>query len=344
MPEYKQGKIVEELLRRIREGAYEEKLPLSQELAEEFGVNFKTINKALNQLVGDGILLRKKGCGTFLRTPMNIDGARMVEVLFEGYATVSSHPFWGEVWSGVVKTLSENGYRPVLSMLETNSEGILNLNGFTFCESAGKLLLGVSEKRLIKLLQTETSVPFVSAADPVDEPGVLSVSIDDGQAIHDAVDYLVDRGAERIGFIGITCSYTNSRLASRFQHYLDAVQRYHQIDPDLIENVRLLAENGYPAMRNILSRTRPDAVLISGDHMIPGAVRALEEAGISIPGQMLICGCDGVRPSLPFSYPTIRGDRQLCGEKAAELLSRKIVNPSDRRAISQTLPSIFHAE
>ena len=117
MPEYKQGKIVEELLRRIREGVYAERLPLSQDLAQEFSVNFKTINKALNQLVADGILFRKKGCGTFLRTPVNIDGARMVEVLFEGYTTVSSHPFWGEIWSGVIKTLSANGYRPVLSMV-----------------------------------------------------------------------------------------------------------------------------------------------------------------------------------------------------------------------------------
>lgn len=344
MPEYKQGKIVEELLRRIREGVYEEKLPLSQELAEEFNVNFKTINKALNQLVADGILFRKKGCGTFIRTPVNIDGARMVEVLFEGYATVSSHPFWGEIWSGVVKTLSENGYRPVLSMLETDSEGILNLNGFTFCESAGKLLLGVSEKRLIKLLQTETWVPFVSVADPVDEPSVLSVSIDDGMAIHEAIDYLIARGAERIGFIGVTCSYTNSRLANRFQHYLDAVQRYHQIDPDLIENVRLLAENGYSAMKSILSRSIPDAVLVSGDHMIPGVARALEEAGIPVPGKVIICGCDGVRTGLPFSYPTIRSDRQLCGEKAAELLIRKIVNPSDRRIVSSCIPSVFSVE
>ena len=344
MPEYKQGKIVEELLRRIREGVYVEKLPLSQELAEEFGVNFKTINKALNQLVSDGILLRKKGCGTFLRTPVNIDGARMVEVLFEGYTTVSSHPFWGEVWSGVVKTLSENGYRPVLSMLEADSGGILNLNGFTFCESAGKLLLGVSENRLIKLLQTETDVPFVSVADQVDEPSVLSVSIDDGRAIHEAVDYLAGRGAERIGFIGITCSYTNSRQANRFQHYLDAVQRYHQIDPDLIENVRLLAENGYTAMKNILSRSVPDAVLVSGDHMIPGVVRALEEAGIAVPGNVMICGCDGVKTDLPFSYPTIRSDRQLCGEKAAELLIRKILNPSDRRAVSTRISSVFSAQ
>lgn len=226
-------------------------------------------------------------------------------------------------------------------MLETDSEGILNLNRFTFCDSAGKLLLGVSENRLIKLLQTETGVPFVSVADPVDEPSVLSVSIDDSRAIHEAVDYLIGHGAERIGFIGITCSYTNSRLASRFQHYLDAVQRYHQIDPDLIENVRLLAENGYSAMKSILSRSVPDAVLVSGDHMIPGVVQALEEAGIPVPGKVMICGCDGVRTDLPFSYPTIRSNRQLCGEKAAELLIRKILNPADRRAVSSTIPSVF---
>ena len=72
-------------------------------------------------------------------------------------------------------------------------------------------------------------------------------------------------------------------------------------------------------------------------------VKALNEAGISVPGKVMICGCDGVKTDLPFSYPTIRSNRQLCGEKAAELLIRRIVNPSDRRAVSSSIPSDFSA-
>jgi len=46
----KQPYIMQELERRIKGGFYTEKLPKSTELATEFGVNFKTIDKAINKL------------------------------------------------------------------------------------------------------------------------------------------------------------------------------------------------------------------------------------------------------------------------------------------------------
>ena len=51
MIEYKQPAIVEEIRRRIRCGIYTGQLPTTAELAEEFGVNIKTMSKAVSQLV-----------------------------------------------------------------------------------------------------------------------------------------------------------------------------------------------------------------------------------------------------------------------------------------------------
>ncbi len=327
MPEYKQGKIAEELTARISDGFYKEKLPPSTELADEFGVNFKTVNKVLNQLTKEGLLFRKKGCGTFIRPRMVSPENKMIEILFEGYTTVSTHPYWGPIWSGVMKKISDSGYRPVLSMLSADDSGILKLDSFQFCETSGKLLLGVTENRLIRMLKDWNRSPFVCTADPVDDPDVFSVFIEDLPAMRSAVAHLYSTGARRIAFIGVTYSYTNNRQADRFRAYLDAIQQYQQSDPRLIEHARLLSENGYPAMKNILSRIIPDAVIVSGNHMIPGVVRALEEAGLKVPSEVRICGCDGVETGLPFPVPTIHFDKQKCGEAAAELLIRLIEQP-----------------
>ena len=64
MIEYKQPAIVEEIRRRIRCGIYTGQLPTTAELAEEFGVNIKTMSKAVSQLVDARILERRRRCGT----------------------------------------------------------------------------------------------------------------------------------------------------------------------------------------------------------------------------------------------------------------------------------------
>src|SRR3569833_882759 len=46
--------------------AAEEALPPERELAEEFGVSRITVRKALDALVGEGMLSRRQGAGTFV--------------------------------------------------------------------------------------------------------------------------------------------------------------------------------------------------------------------------------------------------------------------------------------
>lgn len=71
-------------------------------------------------------------------------------------------------------------------------------------------------------------------------------------------------------------------------------------------------EGGYRAMRQLLSlREVPDAVFACGDLMAIGAMRAISDAGLSVPGDIAVVGFDDieaasiVRPSLT----TIRQDR-----------------------------------
>ena len=61
MIEYKQPAIVAELRRRIQEGIYTSLLPTTAELAAEFGVNVKTMGKAIARLVAEGRLAMEIG-------------------------------------------------------------------------------------------------------------------------------------------------------------------------------------------------------------------------------------------------------------------------------------------
>ena len=120
MIDYKQPRIIEELRNRILDGTYTAQLPTTAELAAEFGVNIKTMGKAIGHLVEEGRLERRKRCGTRVKTVPAAEKSRLIEVVFEGFTTIFTHPFWRDIWGGLVEKLAESGYRPVLTMLTSS--------------------------------------------------------------------------------------------------------------------------------------------------------------------------------------------------------------------------------
>lgn len=323
MIDYKQPRIIEELRNRILDGTYTAQLPTTAELAAEFGVNIKTMGKAIGHLVEEGRLERRKRCGTRVKTVPAAEKSRLIEVVFEGFTTIFTHPFWRDIWGGLVEKLAESGYRPVLTMLTSSdpATGLLECDRVELFESAAKVVLGIGEERLLRLVR-ESRVPFITACDPLgNEQETPQVTFDFAPGIAAAIDFLHDRNCRRIAFIGQTRSYVNIHLIGKFNCYLQSLQRYEKINPDLIEDARPLAEFGAPAMAAILDRSRPDAVLVAYDHLVPGVLEELKRRRTPLP----VIGCDGLPlPEMERTAGTVWAPRRRCGEAAAELLLRAL--------------------
>jgi GntR family transcriptional regulator len=81
LDEQSRAPLYQQLRRALREAiedqrlAAEEALPPERELAEEFGVSRITVRKALDALVGEGMLTRRQGAGTFVaaRAEMRVE-------------------------------------------------------------------------------------------------------------------------------------------------------------------------------------------------------------------------------------------------------------------------------
>jgi len=69
LPVYRQ--IKEYVLKKIRDGIWQEghMIPTEMSLCEQFDVSRMTVNRALRELVLDGVLERQKGSGTFVKAP-----------------------------------------------------------------------------------------------------------------------------------------------------------------------------------------------------------------------------------------------------------------------------------
>ena len=71
--------------------------------------------------------------------------------------------------------------------------------------------------------------------------------------------------------------------------------------------------SGYEAARRLVSRPGLSAIFVANDQMALGALRVLDEAGISVPGQVSVVGFDDI-PEAEFFTPPLTTLRQEFGE------------------------------
>ncbi len=101
-------------------------------------------------------------------------------------------------------------------------------------------------------------------------------------------------------------------------------------DPALVAPGDFLQPSGYPAAQRLLDlRHRPTAIFASNDLSAFGAMEAIRERGLDIPGDISIVGFDDM-PQASLVYPqltTVRQPLDQMGRVAARMLIDEIENP-----------------
>lgn len=190
----------------------------------------------------------------------------------------------------------------------------------------GMLFLG-GDPAFFKTSYGRVSVPGVlvtNTAAGLAFKNLSSVSTNDVEAAREVVEYLFSRGHRRIGIVGGNRAL--SQVSGRRLHGAEEALRAHGIELDYerdYEPCHFSMEEGYDAMVRLVMRS-PDltAVFALGDAIALGAMRAVFDMGLSIPGDLSLVGFDGVNSS-QFSIPrltTIRQDTRLIATRSVETL------------------------
>ena len=190
----------------------------------------------------------------------------------------------------------------------------------------GMVFLG-GEPRYFAESFHEIEVPSVlvtNSAAGLGFPNLSSVTIDNEAAAARAIEYLWGSGHRRIGIVGGNRS-ANSVAALRLSGAERALAA-HSVALDYgrdYEPCPFVEIAGYDATRRLLERT-PDltAVFALGDVIAFGALRAIADAGLSVPDGLSLVGFDDTSFS-QFSVPrvtTIRQGSELMGQRAAQIL------------------------
>jgi LacI family transcriptional regulator len=176
-----------------------------------------------------------------------------------------------------------------------------------------------------------------SELEPLFDRGVPVVAVD-RRPLHEQVDsVLVDNrlGGEQAtahlaasGCRRIACVTGPSRLSTasdRLAGYRDALaESGRPVDSSLVRRSDFKERGGYEATRALLAGDEPpDGVFVANNLMTIGAVRAIRDAGLDIPGDVAIVGFDDapwttlIRPQLTVvAQPTYE-----IGRQAAQLLA-----------------------
>ncbi|MEV6413816.1 LacI family DNA-binding transcriptional regulator [Kribbella sp. NPDC051718] len=196
-------------------------------------------------------------------------------------------------------------------------------------------------------VMTAGPLPAVVLIGDVDQDMVSQVAIDNVAAARDMTQHLLDQGFRRIAAVGTPEIPSGSSGTGRIGGSTDApgtaaarlrTQGYREIlaeagigpDPELEIGLDRWSPEGAAAVvgRYIDTHELPDAFFCFTDTIAFGALSALWQSGVAVPGDCGVAGFDNIGES-QYTVPpltTVDFDRRLFVESALDLLGERMAD------------------
>lgn len=259
-------------------------------------------------------------------------GLRSSETRTLGFLVLDQHarfladPLTDLIMAGVGDVAREQGYG-ILIQSSRPSEGSDRLLAPVLQSSVDGTFLLLSGEREVRETVinrfAELTENFVVFDEPLSGRKIMSVRAADRSGARQLTDHLIDRGHERLAFIGAAAPWAvvEERLAG-FREALAG--RGIEPDPELV-----LLEAGWepgtavPIAERLLQMAQPpSAILCTTDLLGLATIHTARRLGLEVPGDVAVCGFDDF-PFAQFSSPgltTVRIPAYDMGATAARIL------------------------
>lgn len=248
------------------------------------------------------------------------------------------NPFFLSMLGSITRACAEQGYDLLISFQQLSTNWHVDYEDSN--KADGLILLGYgdyleAQPRLQRLVEQGTHFVRWGAVQP-GQPGI-SIGCDNFQGGHDIAAHLLAQGRKRIAFIGHASNHY-PEFFERFRGYVEALRKAGiDADPKLQVDAVTTEQSGVEAIDELLSRKAQfDAVFAASDLIAIGAMKALHERGLKVPGDVAVAGFDDI-PMAGFVNPslsTVQQDTKAAGQILVESLIR-LVNgePVESRTI-----------
>ncbi|WP_276357889.1 LacI family DNA-binding transcriptional regulator [Cohnella caldifontis] len=304
-----------------------------RDVAKAAGVSVATVSKVLNGYTTVNPKTKEKVLQIVSETGYRPNAAARSLVgqrsmtLGVFLTTGLTNPFFSHVLAGMEEGLRTKGYDLIyLAQLSYHNP---EYSFVRHCQSRnveGVIAFGVQRDELDFGELIDSRIPTVFIDLDATGPRAGYISSDNRAGTRGAVEHLAAAGHRRIALISDLPGTYVGRL--RMEGYREGIREaglaYRE---SLVAYGDFTRESGYQAMKSLLAADPlPTAVVCCSDYGAIGAMDAIREAGLSVPGDISVIGFDdleiacNVRPALT----TVRQDTRTIGRRSIELLDEMI--------------------
>lgn len=215
-----------------------------------------------------------------------------------------SNPFFAAAVKGMESLARQRGYQ----LLLCNTDEDVDLERAALDElmvrSVDGLVLTTTARDLSEVPSLGSLPVPISLLDRTIEGLDLdSVVVDNAGGSSRVVQHLIQLGHRRIAFITGPTHTTPGR--GRYEGFVDALAEFGiPLPPEYVQQGGFREEGGYQAALHLVgSQPRPSAIYAGNNLMAIGALKALHELGVAIPGEMSFISFDDLQLAPLLSPP-----------------------------------------
>jgi DNA-binding LacI/PurR family transcriptional regulator len=307
------------------------------DVAERAGVSVATVSRALSgdgKLVSAAVMERVLRAAEDLRYHPNNLARNMRSGSSRIFGLVISdigNPFFTAVARGAEDVAQRHGYSLVLANTDENPEREGSTLNAMAAERAAGVIVATTNENIDALRRLHSiGVPIVAIDRRIAGLPTDSVAVDNETASYGAVTHLIRLGHRRIAMVG--GPHDAKTANERYLGYQRAL-REHRLDvvPELFCEGNFRESAGLIHTRELLALAEPPTAIFSVNNLTTiGVLKALREAGVSMPHQMSLVGFDDL-PTAELLDPPLTVVQQptyQMGAQAAELLVRRLEEPT----------------
>jgi LacI family transcriptional regulator len=317
-----------------------------REVARAAGVSVATVSRVLNEsgpVAGETRDRIRRVAGEMRYIPN--DAARSLSMRRTGTLGVLLPDLYGEFFSEVIRGLDQAAQRARFHLLLSSSH-----NNRPDIEAALQAMRGRVDGLVV--MSPHIDVAVLAANLPESLPAVMlntpqsssefdTLSVDNFGGARAMVAHLAEHGHRHIAMV--RGPEPNHDAEERLRGYRAALADAG-IAPDaaLESEGDFTEDGGYRAVQRLLKLDHPPtAIFAANDSTAIGAMSALREAGVSVPGQVAVAGFDDIPISryLTPALSSVRVSINDLGARAMEQLVRAVEGQNLHERVHQTLPT-----
>lgn len=253
------------------------------------------------------------------------------------------HHFFTTVISGIEQVANEKGYHVIICMSNNSfDKEVINMELLANGSTDGFIISVAKETQQKQDYHHLTEVidqgmPLVMFDRVIDEIQCDKVVIDDTIGAKKAVDKLIEIGCKKIGLITTVDYVSVGKL--RTQGYFQALREHGmEVDENLILKIDDF-ELSEAEIKNFLENKEVDGVFAVNEHFAIYAIKAFQEKGLSVPGDVAVIGFTDGELSKRFipSLTTVSQHGAQMGAQSARLLIQKLESEDPDQEAYQTI-------